>query len=59
MKWKEISRDFAKVINRHGLDNAANTPDYILGEYCSDLLAAYLDLLAKHGKHEAKEMNKP
>ena len=39
-KLAEFEKDIAEVINKHGLDNFANTPDFILAKYVTTCLAA-------------------
>jgi hypothetical protein len=38
---EEILRDLAGVINRHSLENASATPDFILAEYLLDCLGTW------------------
>lgn len=39
-KRAQIIREFAEVLNRHSLDNALNTPDFILAEMLMEFLDA-------------------
>ena len=32
-KEKEFKKELASLLNRHGFDNACETPDYILADY--------------------------
>jgi hypothetical protein len=36
----ELSREFARVVNSHSRENAANIPDYIVGDYLVACLEA-------------------
>lgn len=33
INWEEFDRDLATVINKHGIDNAVNIPDYQFAKY--------------------------
>lgn len=35
---KEIIRGLSSVVNKHGLENYSNTPDFVLGEYLFNCL---------------------
>jgi hypothetical protein len=37
----DFERQLADLINRHSLENASDTPDFILAEYLKDCLSAY------------------
>lgn len=37
-KLEEFEKDMAAVINKHGLDGACDTPDYVLAEMISTYL---------------------
>lgn len=37
----EIQRDLAAVLNRHSLDSACSTPDFILARYLLDCLEGW------------------
>ena len=40
------------LLNQYGEDNKANTPDYILAEYLTDCLDAYVYALDRKKRHE-------
>jgi hypothetical protein len=37
-KQKEFEKALAQVINRFSMENESNTPDFILGQFCSTML---------------------
>ncbi len=37
----EFERELANLINRHSMENASNTPDYILAQYLLGCLGAF------------------
>ena len=39
-KINAFERDLADVLNKHGLDNYAGMPDYILAQYVTNALGA-------------------
>ena len=40
---KEFRKELEILINKNGIDNECNTPDYILAEYLTSCLEAYRD----------------
>lgn len=36
-----LEQELAQLLNRHSVENDANTPDFILAEYLTDCLSAY------------------
>ena len=39
--YYSLTREIAAVLNRHSLENASNTPDFILAQYLLGCLAAF------------------
>lgn len=37
----DFEKDIQKMINRHSMENASNTPDYILAMYLENCLKAF------------------
>lgn len=46
---KEVIRDIARVLNKYSMENASNTPDFILAHYLVNCLEAW------NGAHNARE----
>ena len=42
MSRTEFLKELAKVLNKHNIDTATDTPDYILAEYLNSCLRSYL-----------------
>ena len=40
---EEFKKELEILINKNGIDNECNTPDYILAEYLTSCLEAYRD----------------
>lgn len=40
----EFKKDLAAVINKHGIDNRCNTPDFVLAEHVSRTLLSLSNL---------------
>lgn len=39
--YSDFRKDLAKLINRHSMEGASNTPDFILAEYLTNCLASF------------------
>lgn len=48
---ENLVRSFSQVVNASGMDNALNTPDYILAEYLVSCLDAYTKVLVSNARH--------
>lgn len=46
-----LERDVAAVLHRHGVDDALNTPDYILAAYVNNALTAYAQAKSDAERH--------
>ena len=54
IKQPDFQQALEYLINKYGIDNEMNTPDFILAEYLYDCLMAY-----KQAKDKLSEWNKP
>jgi len=53
-----VRREIAEVLNRNGVDNDMETPDYILAEYLVDCLSAYGRLRTAYESHIGAELSR-
>ena len=51
--------ELSDLINRHGLDNDTNTPDYILAQYLAGCIEAYDRANRRTKRHENGEESAP
>ena len=51
----ELVRDLAAVLNRHSVENASDTPDFILAEYLVACLEAFATAVVDRGRWFADE----
>lgn len=51
-KLADFERDIAKVLNKHGVDAQAKTPDYILAAYVTTCIAALKSASVAQAAHE-------
>lgn len=52
----DFRHDLAVLINRHGLDNESNTPDFVLADYLACCLATFkTQVAARDGWFEHKK----
>ncbi len=47
-KLMQFKRDLAQQLNHYGLDNMANTPDFILADVLFDALMTYIKVAAQN-----------
>ncbi len=52
----EVEKEFASVINKHSLENASNTPDFILAKFLATCLCAYNTACQDNGKWHTKDV---
>ena len=50
---KEFLEDLEYIINRYGIDNECNTPDYILTNYILQTLITYKKTKKRLGQHNS------
>lgn len=51
----EFEKELASILNKHGIDNACATPDFILAAYLNDCLAAYRKSVCWAGMWHSQE----
>lgn len=58
VKWLSDRQDFVKeleqLLNRHSIDNKANTPDFILASFLQGCLMSYIEAIEKRDKWFSK-----
>ena len=52
----ELERELSRVLNCHGADNAANTPDYILAMYLRACLDAFTTAVQQRDTHDGRDV---
>lgn len=62
-RGEAFRRDLASLLNRYSMENASNTPDFLLADYLIDCLRALdktISTRAKwYGHHDSPNMTKP
>ncbi len=51
----EVEKELASVINKHSLENASNTPDFILAKFLATCLCAYNTACQDNGKWHTED----
>lgn len=56
---QSFSADVAEVINRHSMENPSGTPDFILGDLLTSVLASYNDAVQKRAEWRVETVELP
>lgn len=56
-KLSDFEKDIASVLNKHGIDAQAKTPDYILAAYVTTCIAALKSAKVAQAAHERVKNN--
>ena len=56
---QSFSADVAEVINRHSMENPSGTPDFILGDLLTSVLASYNDAVQKRAEWRMESVDLP
>lgn len=51
----QFEKELRALINRHGRDNAANTPDYVLAQFLETCLAAFTTAAQQRDTHDGRD----
>ena len=55
-KMSDLSRDISQVINRHHMESPSGTPDFILGDLLTSVLASYNDAVQKRAEWRGEKV---
>ena len=55
-KMSDLSRDISQVINRHHMESPSGTPDFILGDFLTSVLASYNDAVQKRAEWRGEKV---
>ena len=55
-KMSDLSRDISQVINRHHMESPSGTPDFILGDFITSVLAPYNDAVQKRAEWRGEKV---
>lgn len=58
-KLKELEKDIAEVLNKHGIDSFTKTPDYILASYVVTCLSALKTAKVAQAAHDLTYKSAP
>jgi hypothetical protein len=47
---RSLAKDLENLLNSYSIENASNTPDFILAEYMLDVLTAYNNAVQKRAR---------
>lgn len=51
---EDLQKELSTLLNRYGVDNRLNTPDYILADYLINCLNSYSHLMYHLSTHRGK-----
>ena len=58
-RMDEFSRELSSVINRFSMENPSGTPDFILGDFLTSVLASYNDAVQKRAEWRMESVDLP
>lgn len=58
-RLSDFSRDISHVINRYSMENASGTPDFILGDLLTSVLASFNDAIQKRSEWRGESVELP
>lgn len=58
-RMEDFSRDISGVINRFSMENPSGTPDFILGDFLTSVLASYNDAVQKRAEWRGDSVELP